>query len=120
MNQYRPFRYLAILSTTMLLGACMQDPGDQQRVFAGAAVGALVGYAATGDASGAVQGAVAGGAIGYSFGQRHGVSTSDCQYRFRGNSGAIAACQRGVASRERSRQRELERNAYRYGKQDYM
>lgn len=117
MYQIRPFRSLATLSTIVLLSGCLQSPEDQQRVFTGAAAGALVGYALTGDSEGAVKGAVAGGALGYSFGQRRGVSTGDCQYRYAGNSGAIAACQRGVASRERSRQRKLERNAYKYGKQ---
>lgn len=117
MIQTRPFRALAALSILVLASACMRDPGDQQRVVAGASVGALVGYAVSGDAKGAAKGAVAGGALGYSFGTRRGVTTSDCQYRYAGNSGAIAACQRGVASKARSQQRTLERQAYSYGRQ---
>ena len=120
---------LLISACLITLGGCQMTNRDLG-TFTGGAAGGLLGntigkgsgkHIATG--VGAVLGAIVGGKGGESMDrppvivrQRQTTinqSTGPCDYM--NNAGERAACKRGVADREKSVQRERERNAYKRG-----
>jgi len=127
-------KIICIVATIVAISGCTAHGGGLSNKTKGAMLGGVAGGfvgnqfgSGSGNAAATALGAVLGVIAGQSLAQDAPVQqpvyqtnsphviSGTCDQYF--NQGARAACNRGVSDRERTRQRRLEQEAYRFGRQ---